>query len=226
MLQRWSWMLVGIAALTAVSAAGAQRPGAAPESKAEADARIARRGAGLMVGMWSLLDDPASGSATTTDSPIGEGYFRRGLDRHLALETTAGVFRRVIEQPATGGLGGSAGGTTTALLIPQMTSLKLYPFTGPEQALEPFVSGGLGVTLGIVSESGSGGLLGGSGGVSGMVAGVGGSLGAGIEWRFSTAFGLTAGGHYTYIQFFEDLAGERMYRGTGVRVGMTYRFQY
>ena len=77
-----------------------------------------------------------------------------------------------------------------------------------------------------MSESGSGGLLGGSGGVSGMLPGVGASLGAGVEWRFSAAFGLTAGGHYTYIQFFEDLAGERLYRGTGARLGMTYRFQY
>jgi len=196
------------------------------ESKAEADARMARRGAGVTVGLWSLVDDPATGSSTTTDSPIAEGYFRKGLDRHLALETTAGVWRRVIEKPATGGLGGTPAGKTTAILIPQMTSIKLYPFTGPTNTFEPFISAGLGITLGLQSESGSGGLFGSSGGVSNLLPAVGASFATGFEWRFSQAFGLAAGGHYTYIQFFEDLAGERLYRGTGARVGMTYRFQY
>jgi hypothetical protein len=103
--------------------------------------------------------------------------------------------------------------------------LKLFPVTTPDAALEPFVSAGVGFTLGFQSSSGGGGVLGGGGG-SGMIAGVGGSGGAGVEWRFSPAFGLAAGGHYTYIQFFDDLAGERMYRGTGATLGITYRFQY
>ncbi|HEX7938224.1 MAG TPA: outer membrane beta-barrel protein [Gemmatimonadaceae bacterium] len=197
------------------------------KSSVEEQASIARRGAGLVVGTWSLVDNPATGNATTDDSPIGEGYFRKGLDKHLALETTFGVWRRVITDPGTSGPFGSPGGKTTVYLVPQMTSLKLYPFTTPQNALEPFISGGAGFTIGITSQSGGGGLVGGSsGGVTGMTAGIGGSLAAGVEWRFSEAFGLTGGWHYTYIQFFDKLAGEEMYRGTGVTAGLTYRFQY
>ena len=192
----------------------------------EAKAQRARRGAGLTVGTWAMIDDPASGTTTSSESPIGEGYFRKGLDKHIALETTAGVWRRVITKPGSGGPFGTAGGTTTAILIPQMTSIKLYPFTTPENAFEPFISAGGGITLGIQSESGSGGLTGGSGGVSAILPAIGVGASVGAEWRFSQAFGLSASGNYSYIQFFEDLAGEQLYRGTGIRVGMTYRFQY
>lgn len=194
-------------------------------SSLEQKASMARRGAGASVGLWSLVDDPAAAGAKSSDSPIAEGYFRKGIDKHLALETTAGVWRRVVETPPSGGLGGSSGGRTTAILIPQFTSLKLYPFTEPEDAFEPFVSGGVGFTLGYQSESGSGGVLGG-GGANGLTVGVGANAAAGVEWRFSTAFGLAVGAHYTYVQFFDALAGEKLYRGTGAKAGLTYRFQY
>lgn len=223
MLHRTRWILPAAFALLATGrTAGAQDTS---KTAVEAKANLARRGAGVNVGTWSMVDNPATGGAKSSDSPLAEGWFRKGIDKHLALETTAGVWRRVIEVPPSGGIGGSPGGKTTAILIPQMTSLKLYPFTGPEDAFEPFVSGGVGFTLGFQSESGGGGLLGGGGG-SGLIAGVGASGAAGVEWRFSTAFGLAAGAHYTYVQFFDDLAGERMYRGTGIKVGVTYRFQY
>jgi hypothetical protein len=192
----------------------------------EAEAQRARRGAGITIGTWAMIDDPASGSSTTSDSPIGEGYFRKGLDKHLARETIAGVWRRVISRPGSGGPLGTPGGTTTAYLIPQLTSFKLYPFTTPDNAIEPFISAGAGITLGIQTESGSGGLAGGSGGLSAILPGIGVGAALGVEWRFSKAFGLSGSWNYSYIQFFEDLAGERLYRGTGVRVGMTYRFQY
>lgn len=196
-------------------------------STAEEKAQTARRGAGLFVGTWSLVDDPASGSTKTEDAPFFvEGYFRKGLDKHLALETTLGVWRRVITDPGTGGPFGTAGGKTTVLLFPQMTSIKLFPFTAPENKFEPYISGGAGFTIGLVSESGSGGLVGGGSGVTGLTAGVGGRLAAGVEWRLGDAFGLTAGGHYTYIQFFDKIGGEEMYRGTGITAGLTYRFQY
>ncbi|MEA3245354.1 MAG: hypothetical protein U9Q74_04300 [Gemmatimonadota bacterium] len=195
------------------------------KTAAETKASLARRGAGINVGTWGMVDDPATGGAKSSESPLAEGWFRKGIDKHLALETTAGVWRRVIEVPASGGIGGSAGGKTTAILIPQMTSIKLYPFTVPEDEFEPFVSGGVGFTLGFQSQSGGGGVLG-NGGGTGLIVGVGASGAAGVEWRFSTAFGLAVGAHYTYVQFFDDLAGERMYRGTGVKAGLTYRFQY
>jgi hypothetical protein len=211
--------------LVLVTATGAAAQDKQPESKQEETARLARKSAGVLISTWGLLDSPATGATTADDSPLGIGYFRKGIDKHLAVETTVGVWRRVVTTPASGGLGGSSGGKTTALLLPQFTSLKLFPFTTPDMPLEPFISAGVGFTLGFQSSSGSGGLLGGGGG-SGMIAGVGGNGGAGVEWRFSPAFGLTAGGHYTYIQFFDNLAGEKLYRGTGATLGMTYRFQY
>lgn len=197
-----------------------------PRSAAEEKANLARKGAGIIFATWGLLDDPATGSSTSDDSPVLEGYFRKGLDKHLAIETTVGVWRRVITDPGTGGPFGTAGGKTTVLLFPQITSIKLFPFTTPESKMEPFISGGAGFTIGLVSESGSGGLVGGSGGVTGLTAGVGGRLTGGVEWKLGDSFGLAAGGHYTYIHFFDSLAGEQMYRGTGITVGLTYRFQY
>ncbi len=213
---------VSLLALGAASAR-AQDTTRTPE---EARASRARRGAGIMIGTWSMVDDPATGGATTSDSPVAEGYFRKGIDKHLALETSVGIWRRVVEAPASGGLGGSAGGRTTAILIPQMTAIKLFPFTAPGDAVEPFIAGGVGFTLGFQSESGGGGLLGGSGGATGLIVGVGASASAGVEWKLGEAFGVAVGGHYTYTQFFDDLVGERMYRGTGVKAGLTYRFQY
>jgi hypothetical protein len=223
MNRRTIWTIAGLALLS-VAHRDAQAQDTT-KTTAEQKASQARRSAGINFGTWALVDDPATGDAKSSDSPILEGYFRKGIDKHLALETSAGIWRRVIDTPASGGIGGSAGGKTTAILIPQMTSIKLYPFTTPDDRLEPYISAGVGFTLGYVSESGGGALLGGGGG-TGLIAGVGATTGAGVEWRFSDAFGLAAGAHYTYIQFFDQLAGEKLYRGTGVKAGLTYRFQY
>jgi hypothetical protein len=214
----------GLAFVSGASVAEAQNK--EPESKVEEQARLARKSAGVIFGTWSLIDSPAGGTTTVEDSPLGIGYFRKGIDKHLALETTVGIWRRVVSTPASGGLGGTSGGKTTVILLPQFTSLKLFPFTGPDAMFEPFISAGAGFTLGFISQSGGGGLVGGGGGASGLVPGIGASGNAGVEWRFSNAFGLSAGGHYSYIQFFDDIAGERMYRGTGLTLGITYRFQY
>jgi hypothetical protein len=226
MKRHLGWLCAVAVILSLVARDGSAQEKKKEMSAAEEKASLARRGAGLILGSWSLVDDPATGSSTSTDSPIGEGFFRKGLDKHLALETTIGVWRRIIEDPGTPGPFGTPGGKTTVFLVPQMTSIKLYPFTTPENAFEPYISGGAGFTIGLTNESGSGGIVGGGGGVTGLVAGIGGRLQTGVEWRFSQAFGLAAGGHYTYIQFFDKLAGEEMYRGTGITVGMTYRFQY
>ena len=217
---------IGAAALLVFLAAAEAQSQNKDTSSVEARAARLRRGAGLSIGSWALVDDPATGSTKTSDSPVAEAFWRKGMDKHLVVETGIGFFRRVVETPPSGGLGGSPGGSTTAVVLPQMTSIKLFPFTEPSAAFEPFISGGLGFTLGFESESGGGGLLGGGGGAGALIIGVGGALNAGAEWRFSKAFGLSLGGHYTYLQFFEELAGEKLYRGTGAKVGMTYRFQY
>lgn len=223
-MTRSSKLITLAAALIFARIASAQGTTKEPESKEEEQARLARKSAGVIFATWGLLDKP--GGTTVDDSPLGFGYFRKGLDKHLAIETTVGVFRRVVSVPASGGLGGTSGGKSTVVLIPQFTGLKLFPFTGPEDAFEPFISAGAGFTLGFLSESGGGGLVGGGGGGSGLVPGVGASGAAGFEYRFSEAFGVAAGGHYSYIQFFDTLAGEKMYRGTGATLGITYRFQY
>lgn len=221
-MNRVSYVIAAAAAVLVASGDVAAQD--TTRTSVEAKATLARRGAGIAIGSWSQVDVPSGPSVS--DSPVLEGYFRKGIDKHLAFETSAGLWRRELSIPASGGIGGAAGGRTTAILIPQLTSLKLYPFTGPDDAFEPFASGGLGFVLGFVSNSGGGGILGGGGGGSGLIAGVGATGSAGFEWRFSTAFGMVAGAHYTYTQFFDDLAGQRMYRGTGVKAGLTYRFQY
>jgi hypothetical protein len=209
----------------------------AGESAAQADTvterrvKAMRRGAGLRVGVWDVRGLGEVSGARVSETPLFEGYFQKGLDLHLALENTVGVYRRM--QRLTRTSGGLGGGTVeekvAAYVIPQFTSLKLYPFSRPEQRFEPFILGGAGLTIGIDDRenSESGGLLGG-GGESGIgfVAGFGLKGGLGIELRFSDAFGIAAGGRYQWVRFFGELAGERTYRGLGADVGLTYRFQY
>lgn len=103
----------------------------------------------------------------------------------------------------------------------------MYPGTGPEAALEPFLAAGAGFTLGVDDRSAvGGGLLGGGSGGTIMVAGVGLKGGAGVEYRFSRAFGLSVLAGYQYVRFFEDVGGDRSYKGLVVFGGLTYRFQY
>lgn len=189
-----------------------------------------RRGAGLRVGVWDVRGLGEVSGARVNESPLFEGYFQKGLDLHLALENTVGVYRREQRLTRPGGIGGGdVEEKVAAYVVPQFTSLKVYPFTRPEQRFEPYITGGAGLTIGIDDRenSESGGLLGG-GGESGIgfVAGFGLKGGLGIELRFGEAFGAAAGGRYQWVRFFGELAGERTYRGLGADVGLTYRFQY
>lgn len=189
-----------------------------------------RRGAGLRVGPWDVRGLAEVSGARVSESPLFEGYFQRGLDLHLALENTVAVYRREQRLTRPGGIGG---GTIeeklSAYVIPQFTSLKVYPLSRPEQRFEPYFSGGAGLTIGVDDRenSESGGLLGGGGqtGTS-FVAGFGLKGGTGVEVRFSEAFGAGVGGRYQWVRFFGELAGERTFRGFGADVGVTYRFQY
>jgi hypothetical protein len=196
----------------------------------EQRAKAMRRGAGLRVGVWDVRGLSEVSGARVNESPLFEGYFQKGLDLHLALENTVSVYRREQRLTRPGGIGGgTVEEKVAAYVIPQFTSLKLYPFTRPEQRFEPYIAGGAGLTIGVDDRenSESGGLLGGGGesGV-GFVAGFGLKGGLGIELRFSEAFGAAAGGRYQWVRFFGELAGERTYRGLGADVGLTYRFQY
>jgi hypothetical protein len=190
---------------------------------------MALRGAGLTAGTWDLRGvEPPSGVEVST-MPMISGWFRKGLDRHLALENGIGVWRRVQTTPPTGGLGGSPGEEVQSWVIAQTTAVRLFPFTGPGARLEPFVIGGAGVTLGIDDrETNGGGILGGAAGATGVAIVPGFSLqgGLGTELRLGASFGLTVGGRYQWTRFLQDFGGERTYQGPVLEAGFTYRFRY
>ena len=199
------------------------------DTAAERRVKAMRRGAGLRIGVWDVRGLTEVSGARVNESPLLEGYFQKGLDLHLALENTVSVYRREQSITRPSGLGGTVEEKLAAYVIPQFTSLKVYPFSRPEQRFEPYILGGAGLTIGIDDRenSESGGLLGGGGDSgTGFVAGFGLKGGLGIELRFSEAFGIGAGGRYQWVRFFGELAGERTYRGFGADVGLTYRFQY
>lgn len=180
-----------------------------------------RQGAGLRMGSWQMMGVSAVSGATVSTLPAMEGYFQKGLDRHLALETSVGFFQR--SQRSSSG-----GETMTGYVIPMMTALKLYPGTGPEASFEPFVTGGFGFTLGVDNRSSSGGGLVGGTTSSGMVMvpGVGVKVGGGVEYRLGRAFGFAAGTNYQYVHFFDQVANARVYKGLQLLGGVTYRFQF
>jgi hypothetical protein len=219
----------GMASLALGMTLLSQAATAQTDTVAERRVKAMRRGAGLRVGVWDVRGLTEVSGARVNESPLFEGYFQKGLDLHLALENTVSVYRREQSITRPSGLGGTVEEKLAAYVVPQFTSLKVYPFSRPEQRFEPYVLGGAGVTIGIDDRenSESGGLLGGGGeSGTGFVAGFGLKGGVGVELRFSEAFGIGAGGRYQWVRFFGELAGERTYRGFGADIGLTYRFQY
>jgi len=226
---RGMFALVCLAALGAAPARlSAQEKGQAarPDSAARREARVKRErsGAGLRVGTWmvSNLVGPAGASSSTL--PALEAYWQKGLDRHLAIETSAGLWHR---RQSSGS--GPTAETVGTFVVPLLTTIKLYPFTGPEQALEPFVSAGVGFALGLEKDNTvSGGLLGGGNANTGLdlIAGLGLKGGAGVEYRFSQAFGVSASLTWQWALFGQDVGGQDDYKGFGLLGGLTYRFQY
>ena len=83
--------------------------------------------------MWRVSGLSEVSGASYSTLPAFEGYFQKGLDRHLVIETSAGLWRR--SQRTSGAAGGESIGS---YVIPMLTALKLYPVTGPEHNLEPF----------------------------------------------------------------------------------------
>lgn len=195
----------------------------APQDSVEAHARRARRGAGLRVGTWQVTGLSTTSGATYSTMPVLEGYFQKGLDRHIAIESSVGIWRRGVK---------TSSGENNSILVPILTSLKLFPTTGPDQQLEPFIMAGVGFTIGVNSGSGAGtgGLpfLGGGSTSSGtlMIAGIGGKGGVGFEYRFSQAFGINGSVGYQYVYFGDPVGGDQTYKGVQGFGGLTYRFQY
>ena len=183
-------------------------------SDAERRARRARQGAGLRVGIWNTSGLPAG-----TDWPMFEGYFQKGLDQHLVLETSVGLWRH--EQRPSGG------GVIRAYVVPQLTQLKFYPATTPEQQLEPYLAGGVGLTIGIDNREGAaGGLFGGSGAGTQLQAGIGLKGSVGVEYHLGRLLGVAGYVGYQYVYFLESFAGAQSYKGMVAGGGLTYRYQF
>jgi opacity protein-like surface antigen len=199
-------------ALPAVASAQKQE-----ESEVERQARLARRGAGVRVGIWNVDVESAEDPSKSLHF---EGYFQRGLDKHLALESSAGVWwvSTTVTQP----LPGSQPAENKSYVIPLLTSLKLFPLTEVGDKLEPFIMAGVGFALGVADESDN--TIGGGG--TSLVTGFGLRGGGGLELRLSSAFGASASAKYQWVKFGEELGGMDTFNGLGFEGGITYRFQF
>ena len=223
-LSMFIWLLAFVTSVTMAAPSDAQE---APENPLESQARMARRGAGLRAGFWSVRGLREVTDAENSEWPFLEGYFQHGLDRHLALQSSVGLWRRTQELETDGGIGGPTTDRVTTWVVPMFSALRFFPLTGPDQAFEPFVEGGVGFALGIEDrETGDGSLLGAGGSGIGTVVGFGFKGGLGTEWRFSPALGLAVGGRYQWIRFLEELGNDEIFRGFAAEAGLTYRFQF
>lgn len=196
-----------------------------PEERAERE----RREAGLRAGVFQargLTRVDGAGYATT---PVFEGYFQKGLDKHLALESSIGFWRRTQWRQSEGGLFGEGGEEqVTSYVLPLLTAVKLYPFTAPDEGFEPYLTGGLGFALGIDDrQDTSGGFLG-VGGAEGtaLLTGFGFKAGAGVDMEVTGGFGVGVGARYQWMRFGAEVGGNRTYQGWALDGGLVYRFQY
>jgi opacity protein-like surface antigen len=220
---RQSSLLLAIAPVFLVAAgAGAQSTKPDTTSKtSELERRVQaeRRGGGLRVGQWHVNGQEFPTGAAVSTIPNFEGYYRTGLDLHLVLENSIGVWRQHQVNSSGGGiLGGGSASAADDYIIPQYTSLVFYPFTTPNDHVEPFVRGGLGFAMGVDDPQNGGGIS--------FTPGFGATGGLGLEWRATEALGLSISGRFQWIRFFQDFAGLQTYQGPTLEAGVTYRFQY
>lgn len=180
---------------------------------------MSRRGGGLRFGQWHLNDQQLPAGISTSSTPEFEGYVRAGLDLHLVLENSIGFWRQRQAASGSGGLFGSSATAADNYVIPQFTSVVLYPMTTPTDRLEPFVRGGIGFALGVSDPQN------GAGSIS-FTPGFGATGGLGVEWRATDAFGFALSGRYQWIRFFQEFAGVQTYQGPAIEAGITYRFQF
>ena len=211
--------LAALALLLAPAALIAQKPQLTDSATLRENAvKRQRQGAGLRVGSWQTTGLTEVAGASYSTLPALEGYWQKGLDQHVAIETSGGFWGRTQRD---------SNGRVSSFAIPMLTSIKVYPGTTVEDQLEPFLAAGGGLTLGVDDENGStGGLF--SGGSSGtaLVIGLGLKGGAGIEYHAGRAFGLQAVLNYQWIHFLNPVGGNQDYKGPLIYVGLTYRFQY
>ena len=187
-----------------------------------------RSGAGISGGFWSVRGLQKQDGVDYSNSPSFEGYLAKGLDLHLTLENTLGLWIRTQEVPSSGGLGGSSGETIKSYILPQFTAIRFYPVSRPDDGVQPFVGAGAGFAIAIDDREtqSSGGLLSGFGG-SGIafVPGFGLKAHAGTEFR-GKALGVSLSAKYQWIRFFQEVGGDQTFGGFGADIGFVYRFQY
>ena len=203
--------------------------GAQQESDDERRARLERRGAGVSAGVWSVRGLAEIDDVDYTSSPAIEAFFAKGLDLHLAIENTLGLWVRTQRSVSSDGLGGTSTETIRSYIVPQFTSLKFYPVSRPADRVQPFLGAGAGFAIAIddrETEGSGGGLLGGiaPSGIA-MVPGFGFKAQVGTEIR-GKALGLGISAKYQWVRFFQEVGGEQTYGGPGMDIGFVYRFQY
>ena len=193
-----------------------------------AQAKRARGGGGLRVGTWQVIGLDEPGAPSSTETVAAEGWYQKGFDVHIALESTLGFWQRTQTVGESGSIiGSSTDRKVQTYLIPTMSTLKLYPATHPGSPLEPYLAAGAGVVFGVDHEAVSTtdpAVVPGT--TNTFHTGLGIQTGAGIEWNTPSAFGLTVGGRYQWASFGEDVGGKALYRGPAYFGGVTYRFQY
>jgi hypothetical protein len=199
-----------------VTAVFAFTPPLCAQSNTDTDAdSLARGGAGLRVGSWDV--EPPALPATTRNLPQIEIYFERGLDEHIALESSVGAWRRTATRTE---LTGNQVETHT-YVFPLFTALKIFPATTLDHTVEPFFSGGIGFALGL-DDVGTNAI---GGGGTTIVTGFGFRGSFGLDLHITRTLGVQASGRYQWIQFGEALGGGEQFKGFGFEGGITYRLQ-
>ncbi len=191
-------------------------PAATLGQSVDEEARAARRGGGVRVGIWKV---DLTSEQDPSRSLHYEGYFQRAMDEHLALENSLGVWW------GTTSVAGPAPGAfveTQTFVVPLLTSLKLFPFSRAGERLEPYVAGGIGFALGVEKEDEN--AVGGGG--TTIVTGIGFRGAFGLQFKIAGALGVSASAKYQWTRFGEDLGGMDTFGGVGADGGLTYRFQF
>jgi opacity protein-like surface antigen len=201
---------------------------AATSDDPASQAKRARGGGGLRVGTWQVIGLDEPGAPSSTETVAAEGWYQKGFDIHIALESTLGFWQRTQAVTEAGSVVGT--GTDRKIqtyLVPTISTLKLYPATRPSSPLEPYLAAGVGVVFGIDHEDVSTtDPIVAPGTTNTFHTGLGIQTGAGLEWNSPSAFGLTVGGRYQWASFAEAVGGKALYRGPAYFGGVTYRFQY
>src|SRR5256885_13794904 len=84
-----------VAARPALRAQGGEKSGHTDSATSRENAvKRQRAGAGLRVGVWQTTGFTCPATASCSTLPAFEGYWQKGLDQHVAVETSGGFWGR------------------------------------------------------------------------------------------------------------------------------------